>query len=208
MIGADGENLAEAEAVEFEGVFAARIVIGLVSGHDDRAPGAVLAQHLRDVLVCGGDALFAVNDHENDVRIIGGQHRLALNLRDEIDAAFSQRPRIAAAAGLPNLNAACVDDVKGHGSPLALSLDAVACGARNVIDDGHAAPDQAIEQRAFAGVGTPDERNKRFGCHEFLVYPCAAQFQQNGPSLSSAVCALRRRFAGVGLGCANSNIDL
>lgn len=66
----------------------------------------------------------------------------------------------AAGVGLP---AAGVDDGEGAVDPLRPVRDAVAGHSRGVLDDGLAAPEDAVDQRRLAYVGAADDRHDREG---------------------------------------------
>ncbi|MDW8308169.1 MAG: transcription termination/antitermination NusG family protein [Verrucomicrobiales bacterium] len=95
-------------------------VIGFVGGHEHRFPRPT--QDLGDFFVGGGDAMFAVDDHDDDVGILHGHQRLSADLRDEFSAALSQRRGVTRAFRLVDFDTAGIDDSENRPAPVEFSL--------------------------------------------------------------------------------------
>ena len=117
------------------------LVVDLVGGQHDRLAG--LAQDLDDGLVDVGDADGRV-DHEQHG--VGERHR---------DLGLGGDPLgQPAGVGVP---AAGVDDGEGAAVPDGVVRDPVAGHAGDVLDDGLAAADDAVDQGRLADVGAADD---------------------------------------------------
>jgi hypothetical protein len=65
------------------------------------------------------------------------------------------------------IDPAGVNHIEEMTCPFSFGYNAVAGGARSVIDNGKAFPGQTVEEGAFAHVGAPDQGNNRF--HELFT---------------------------------------
>ena len=130
--GGDRPRLAEAEAPELGGQRVLDRVVGLVGDEDDGPLGR--AQHPHHVLVGRGRADVDVDDEQHGVGEVDGD--LGLSGDGGVDAPGVRLP------------AAGVDDGEAAAEPLRLVRDAVARDAGGVLDDGLAAAEDAVDERA------------------------------------------------------------
>ncbi len=148
MRGGDGDEVAEAEAVEVVELPVVHRHVELVDRDGDAPlpiPGLeLLAEALRDLHVGGGEALAAV-DHEDDV--LGGGHRDLDLAGDRLGEAFLVLE--ADAAGVDQLERLPV--VADHGG------DAVARHAGLVVDQGNLLAGKAVEEGRLPHVGAADD---------------------------------------------------
>ncbi len=140
---ADRVRLAGAEREELPAVVLAALVVGLVGDQQHRRLDA--PQPVGQRLVVVGHAGGRVDEEQHDVGRLDGGLDLAADLGVEIVAA--RQP------------AAGVDQQELDPEPLGLGLVAVAGDAGAILDDGHLFADDAVEQRALADVGPPDDDN-------------------------------------------------
>src|SRR5690606_4536482 len=93
-----------------------------------------------------GDAFGGVDDHEGDVRrgqrLPGPEHGVEVGVLGDL--------RLAADPGRVDDHVAVLVDLHLH-------VDGVAGGAGDVGDDDPLLPDQPVEQRRLANVGTADD---------------------------------------------------
>ncbi len=122
-----------------------RAGVDLVGGDEHRL--ARPAQHARDVLVDGGDALHRVDDEHDQVGLVDGAQGLrAHRLQDPVGR---------------GIEPAGVDDAEVRTVPVALAVATVARHAGHVLDQRRAPADEPVEQRRLADVGAPDQRAQR-----------------------------------------------
>ena len=143
------------------------LVVSLVDDHDDRLGRA--AQLVGKFFVGGGDALFTVDNEDDDVGLFHGDLSLGANLR-------------AAAGRFAHLDTAGVDQRVGAPVPFAVGVQSVTGDAGHVLDDGDAPADKAVEKGGFADIGSSDNRDKGliglrdfglrlFCAHDFGLFP-------------------------------------
>ena len=145
--GRDGNHLAQTQFIELGQLRAGAHALGLV-GHQQRRL-AQAAQVIGDVVVLRRQAVARI-DHEDDH--IGLGHRLARLLGHFLeDARFGRR-----------LEAAGVDDDVFAVAQPPLTIVPVARQPRKVGHDGIAAFRQPVEQRGFAHIGPPHQRDHGF----------------------------------------------
>ena len=142
----DRIGLVPAEGVELGALELALLVVGLVDGHDDRRLGP--SQDLGRLEVRRRHARHRIDDEDDDVRLGDGQPGLLL------DACLDRVVRI-------EFEPARVDDHEPAAIPLRVAVQAVAGRPRAVLDDGGAAADDAVEERALADIGTADDGDDR-----------------------------------------------
>ena len=138
--GGDGPGLAEPEVPEGGGVGLGALVVDLVGDEHDRL--ARPAQQLDDGLVVVGGADGGVDDEHHDVGEVDGD--LGLLGDPQVDA------------GGVDLPAAGVDEGEPATGPLAVVGHAVAGHAGDVLDDGLAAAEDAVDQGGLADVRAAD----------------------------------------------------
>ena len=141
--GGDGDHLPYREAVEVGDPVLAATAVHLVHRDHDGLAGA--AEHLGDVLVEAGDALFRVHHEDDDVGLFDSE----LHLLDDLDLE-------GVSVGL---QAAGVDQHEPLAIPFAVRIDAVAGDAGGRLLDGEALPGEAIEEGGLAHVGPPHDRH-------------------------------------------------
>ena len=143
VVGADRPGLAEAEGVEVGGGGGQALVVGLVGGDVDGLAG--VAQEAGDVGVGGGGAGLHVDDQADGVGLAEG----LVDLRGDLAG--------VGAGQLLAEQAARIDDAEGDAAPLGGGVEPVAGRAGQVLDDGAAPAEDAVEERGLADVGPPDE---------------------------------------------------
>ena len=143
--GGDRPRLAQAEVPHRHGVGLAAGVVHLVGGQHDRLLGA--AQHTHHGLVDVLNADRGVHHEEHSVGGGDGQFGLLGDLGGHADRI--RRP----AAGVDHHEVAAV--------PFGVVGDPVTGHAGEVLDDGLAASDDAVDQHRLANVGTPDDGQHR-----------------------------------------------
>ena len=141
---ADRVGLLPAEAVELGGLELALLVVGLVDGHD--APGRV-----------------AVRSSSAASSSAGRHRRPAASTTKTMTSASSMASRACSwtfsSIGSPGRRSRPPVSMTTKRRPFhsAACVEAVARRAGAVLDDGRAAADDAVEERALADVGTADE---------------------------------------------------
>jgi hypothetical protein len=141
------ERFAEAQASELTGDLGLHARgLRLVCDEQHRAPRA---PHDRGhVVVERRAAGLRVDDEDDDVGLARGRLRLV-----------PRRLRDGVARGCFVVDPAGVDDAERAAAPLSERVEAVARHAGRVVDDGEAAADQTIEQRALPDVRPADDRH-------------------------------------------------
>ncbi len=140
----DGERVLPPVAMELRGVVLAPLAVRLVRGDHHRY--ACAPQELRRLLVGRRLARRGVDHEQDQVRLVDRQACLFLDLRLD---------RVARAAFEP----AGVHDDEPASVPLGLAVQPVPRGPRTVLDDRGPLPDDAVEERALADVGSSDDRD-------------------------------------------------
>ena len=152
------EEVADAQGVELEGVRIHKSRgVALVDGQSHGLAG--LAQHGGHVLIGGGDAAAHVRHHNDGVRQLDADLRLAAHKFQHI------------AVGA-RFNAAGIHQGEGSAAPLAgavdpvrLPIDPVPGDAGGVLHDGGALTGELIKQHGFANVGAA-YNGHQWLCHE------------------------------------------
>ena len=148
MGGRHAIHLTQAQFEELDQLHAFQHAFGLVGRQ--HAGLAQAPQVLGDFVVLRGHAGTGI-DHENDnVGLGDGLARLFGHLVKDV------------AIGRVRLEASGVDDDEFAPADMAIAVVPVAGEAGKIRHDGIARLRHAIEQRGFADVGAPDERNDRF----------------------------------------------
>ena len=147
-------GIAKAEVVELVDV---RLLLGRINLVHGQEHGFLRrAQHLADFLIGKRQARTAVDEKEDDVRLLHGDLRLlAHRAQDDI-------ARI-------EFDASRIDHREFLAEPFGIKVDAVARDARQIIDDGHALPTQFIEERGLAHVRASHDRYDRLA-HSILSF--------------------------------------
>ena len=147
-------RIAKAEVIELVDV---RLLLGGIDLVHGQEHGFLRrAQHLADFLISKRQARTAVDEKEDDIRLLHGDLRLlAHRAQDDI-------ARI-------EFDASRIDHREFLTEPFGIKVDAVARDARQIIDDGHALPAQFIEERGLAHVRTSHDRYDRLA-HSILSF--------------------------------------
>ncbi len=140
----DRERRAQAELVELRGLRLAAPGVGLV--RDEEHGLSATAEQVGDVVLDRKDAALRVDDEQDHVGLPDRGLRLAAYGRLHL-------------AGLRVVESPGVDERELAAAPLGGRVDAVARRAGKVLDDRDAFTDEAIEQRRFADVGPPNDRD-------------------------------------------------
>ncbi len=146
MNGADGENFFKAELCEFisAGFVTARVhFVGC-----DKNRFSTATQTFRNFAIERHDALLRVDDENNDVCGLNGQiHLFNRRFDDDITRLFA----------VQQSDAAGVHEREGAPVPFRFGADAVARDAGQVMHNGDAPSDDAVEQGGLADVGATDD---------------------------------------------------
>ena len=142
----DRVGLVPAEGVELGPFELALLVVGLVDRDDDRGLGA--AQDVGRLLVGRGQPDDGVHHQHDDVRLRDGQPGLVL------DGGLDQVVGV-------ELEAARVDQDEAPSVPLGVAVEAIAGRVGAILDDGRAAADDPVEERALADVRPADDGDDR-----------------------------------------------
>jgi len=146
----DGVGIAQSQLVELDRGILDRARLGLIYGQEDRPLGA--PDEVGHLVVSGGDPGLPVDHEDDDVGLFDGQFRLLLGrLRDlgrrgPLDLLLAQEP-------------AGIHDVERDPAPVRLGIDPVPCRPGEILDDGAALPDQAVEKSRLTGVRPADNRH-------------------------------------------------
>ena len=143
----DGDRVAEAQVVELVDVHRALRAVDFVDREDHGLLRA--AQQARDLLVRRRQAGAAVDEEQDDVRLVHGQLCLLAHRLENVVA-------------LIELDAAGIDHREVLVEPLRIKVDAVARDARHVVDDGDTLLANLIEERGLADIRTADNRHDWF----------------------------------------------
>ena len=148
----EGNRVAEAEAVELQGVRLAPGLVDLVRNQEDRL--VRMAEDRRQLLVAGRDPGPGVDDEEDEVGFGDRRPRLVGDLLGERGA-------------VGDVDATGVHEQEPVPGPLADDLLAVARDSGCLVDDGLARGGQPVDERGLADVRKPDDGN---GAEQFVVH--------------------------------------
>ena len=118
-----------------------RQVVDLVGHQQDRS--IRLVEQLGETFVQWVDARFAVDEEEDDLRLVDRDERLFPDRQvQRLVASLDHTPR--------------VDEEEVPSRPMRAREIAVPRHARSIVDDRDAASDHSVEERRLADVGPPD----------------------------------------------------
>lgn len=175
--------------MELHALELALLVVGLVDRDDDRRRGP--AQELGRLCVGRRHAARSIDHEDDDVGVGDRDARLLLD------------PCLDGIVGIL-LQATGVDHDEPAPVPVGVAIEPVTGGPGAVLDDGGAPPDDAIEQRALADVGTADDghhgqgaaRPVRAGCAvhgRTIAHPTDAAREVAGVAVITMGCIERPR---------------
>ena len=150
VLGADGVRVAQAQAVELVGVGVLQDGVALVDGQEDRLVGAL--QDAGDGLVLLGDAGLAVDEEDDGVGLVDGEHRLVANLALE---------RIL---GIADLDTAGIAQRELGAVPVRIMERPVTGDALGLVHDGLGTLGNSVDERGLAHIGPAHHCNDRL-CH-------------------------------------------
>ena len=153
VLGGDGED-GNADAMENVGVGFLRHGVDFVDGNHKRFAGST--QEAGEFFVEGRKAGLAVHDQHEQRGLLDGYMSLAQDfLRDQ--------------GFVIGDDAAGIDNFQRATTPFGFAIDAVACDAGLVGDDGAARAGQTVEERGLAHVGAAnDDQRWELVCHKFV----------------------------------------
>ena len=130
--------LIEAKLVEFVVLIGqASRAVAFVDGGNDRLSAPL--EHDRNIAVGGGQTGADIAEKDDDVCVLNGDLCLHLHLGQDD-----------------------VNDDHLSAAPLGLAVDAVACDARRILNNGAPLAYELVEQRGLAHIGASHDGNNRF----------------------------------------------
>jgi len=118
-----------------------------------------LAQHVRHFAIGLGNPTKRVHHQHDHIRFLNSHFHLGADFINKRRRANRKGCLIALFAGV---NTARINHEKIISRPVTFRHQAIARGARHVINDGEALLYQAIEKGTFTHVWSSDEHNDRF----------------------------------------------
>ena len=119
-------------------------IIDLIDGKDNRFVGFI--KHFGNETVVAGKSHLPVYDENDDIRFVDGELGLS--------------PDFGLEGCIGDFHTTGIDEGKPPGKPFRGAIKTVAGHAREILDDGNALPDNAVEARGLSNVGGTDESNK------------------------------------------------
>jgi hypothetical protein len=142
VFGADGVDVADAEAAEVFGFESHGFAFDLVNGEEDGLGAA--GEETGEVVVGTGELGAGIDDHDDGLRFVEGDLGLVVDFGgDEF--------------GVVGDDAAGIHQAEAAASPVEFAIDAVAGDAGLVTDNGAATAGEAVEEGGFAHVGPADD---------------------------------------------------
>jgi hypothetical protein len=166
---ADRKDFVETEFREFEGIALGPVGVDFVDGDEDRF--ATSAEPDGSFAVEGDNAFLDVDNEQDDIGGFDGEFDLRQRrLSDDVIGLLAAE----------QADAAGVYEGEGLSAPFGFGAHAVAGDAGLVVDNGNAAPDNAVEQGGFTDVRAADDGDEAWHVYKVRVQSSKFKVQSWG----------------------------